>query len=445
MGDVYSHAACTIAATAAKNGDQGLFFRRDPWLLRPRRLTATWDPETYQNDKEKLNYPPPGEYWCDHDNFWMTSVEYAPLNKRGWVFQERHLSQRIMHFAANQLFWECHQCKASENYPNSLPPWAFSLDFGSGRSDPTPLKTQVHRLRYRKRYNSIDPLDSFHSDAATNSTNLNYEELDELYNNWGQWREAYSRSAVTKDEDRLIAIQGIAQDVAQISDDQLVVGMWRNRILDDLCFRCILDIDDLSPAAPFRAQRLRAPTWSWASKNQRIVLSEASRLRYRCAHLATLISVDVATGKSGELRWANLQIKCNLVHAKGTWGTFSALETLTSKLGDQTVSCIKGLMLVRTGVYLPCDDEDVELDNMFVDKRDRCPDVYMLSIRRCPLENGEEGKEVLEEMVEVLLLAQRPVPEQSFERIGFFSMDGNGCRQLLAENEASESQIITLV
>jgi hypothetical protein len=446
MRTVYSHAACTIAATAAKNSDQGLFFRRDPWLVRPRHLTTTWDPTVHQNDEEQMKYPPAGEYWCDHDNFWMTSIEYAPLNKRGWVFQERHLSQRIMHFAANQLFWECYQCKASENYPNNLPSWAFSWHYGSERSDPTPLKTQIRRLRCRSRYNHTEPQDTCYVDSDLKSVEPTSEDLDDLYFEWGRWREEYSRSVVTKDEDRLVAMQGIAQDVAQLLGDQLVAGMWKNRILDELCFRAIQDSGNISSTKGIRPRKLQAPTWSWASTGQRIVLSEASRLRRQCIHLAQLSSLDVTTTEFGNPPSDILHIKCNLVRAVATWGVPSALEVeaLTGELGDQPVSYLIGFTFTQTCIHLPCDIEDVDLDDWFVDKKDRSTDVYMLAIRHCPQED-EENQVVYEEMVEVLLLARKLVPEPVFERIGFFGIGGNGCCQLLNEHKASESQIITLV
>lgn len=202
MKVVYTNAACTIAATAAGSSDEGLFFERDPWLLRSCRLTATWNPETYISDDFKL--PPAGEYWCDYHNLWMYCIEYAPLNKRGWVSRERHLPRRIMHFTSNQLFWECHECRASENYSTGLPAWLRST---LSDADPTQLKYKMHKLHQRMTFlRAKAPLEA--QERVLN------EELEDLYMSWVQWREGYSRSAVTKDTDKLIAIQGIAQDVS---------------------------------------------------------------------------------------------------------------------------------------------------------------------------------------------------------------------------------------
>jgi len=63
MRKVYSHASCTIAATAARDGDAGLFFNRNPGHLRPVRLKATWgSQEPIAPDQN----PPAGLYYCDH-------------------------------------------------------------------------------------------------------------------------------------------------------------------------------------------------------------------------------------------------------------------------------------------------------------------------------------------------------------------------------------------
>ncbi|KAF1955419.1 hypothetical protein CC80DRAFT_493300 [Byssothecium circinans] len=41
---------------------------------------------------------------------------------RPWVLQERLLCRRLLHFGAEQLYWECNSLKASETFPQGLPP-----------------------------------------------------------------------------------------------------------------------------------------------------------------------------------------------------------------------------------------------------------------------------------------------------------------------------------
>jgi hypothetical protein len=48
-------------------------------------------------------------------------IEQVYLNRRGWVFQERLLSPRIIHFGQDLLHWECStQPFASERYPDGF-------------------------------------------------------------------------------------------------------------------------------------------------------------------------------------------------------------------------------------------------------------------------------------------------------------------------------------
>jgi hypothetical protein len=46
---------------------------------------------------------------------WEAFYNSNPLNKRGWTFQERELSPRILHFSADQLWWECRSIRAQED------------------------------------------------------------------------------------------------------------------------------------------------------------------------------------------------------------------------------------------------------------------------------------------------------------------------------------------
>ncbi|KAK8123117.1 hypothetical protein PG984_011787 [Apiospora sp. TS-2023a] len=91
MGDVYSSAYCTLAASSAESSTVGFLDRN-----RPRRETAT------------VNADGGGVlYICPAIDNFHKHVEASVLNSRGWVFQERALSRRILHFTSVQMYWEC--------------------------------------------------------------------------------------------------------------------------------------------------------------------------------------------------------------------------------------------------------------------------------------------------------------------------------------------------
>jgi Heterokaryon incompatibility protein (HET) len=96
MGDVYAHSFCNIAGTASQKVAQGLFVSRDPKALQLIEIKIA------KNSRANRGLPD-GSYYCLED-MWENEVVKAPLLKRGWVFQERYLSPRIVHFGARQLF-----------------------------------------------------------------------------------------------------------------------------------------------------------------------------------------------------------------------------------------------------------------------------------------------------------------------------------------------------
>jgi hypothetical protein len=110
MGRIYQHSYLTIAATAAANDEIGLFWKKKPGgfptapglcievtpreTLQARR--GSWDPRVDSVFARRV---------LTHDGFYGESTVDAgggpvPLITRGWVYQERALSPRLVHFCA---------------------------------------------------------------------------------------------------------------------------------------------------------------------------------------------------------------------------------------------------------------------------------------------------------------------------------------------------------
>lgn len=75
MAQIYSHSFCNIAASGAKDGNEGLFFERDPFPVKQIKVC--------QEDSV-------GTHIIITDYEYMSRVrDEAPLSRRGWVFQEK--------------------------------------------------------------------------------------------------------------------------------------------------------------------------------------------------------------------------------------------------------------------------------------------------------------------------------------------------------------------
>jgi hypothetical protein len=96
MGDIYKNAQCNIGATGGEDGTEGLFFDRE---------TSQFGRDTIQLKGRKHRRERFEFYVIDAEV--GNALDKEPLNLRGWVFQERWLAPRMIHFAKTPLSWEC--------------------------------------------------------------------------------------------------------------------------------------------------------------------------------------------------------------------------------------------------------------------------------------------------------------------------------------------------
>ena len=97
MADVYGSAHLTIAATSAESSTDG-------FLKRPQAMAASVpyliDTCTEPAGCLVIAYKREG----GHRGSWSSNIETARWNTRGWTFQERLLSKRVLHFTKTKLF-----------------------------------------------------------------------------------------------------------------------------------------------------------------------------------------------------------------------------------------------------------------------------------------------------------------------------------------------------
>ncbi|KAL5398993.1 hypothetical protein PMIN02_001068 [Paraphaeosphaeria minitans] len=220
MNRVYKHSVCNIAATTVSYRSPGLYKRRDPRMVTP-----------YKTRIQRSGHKRPYVYSLGGDTY-HRAVSRADINSRVWVFQERMLSPRTLHFST-QLFWECRMLHACETYPTGFPRVPTSAGFDS---DPPWSNCKL-----------------WMKDLQTDATST-----------WQSLVQTYCTSHFTQQRDRLAALAGLVQEIHTYTNDEYLAGLWKKELPHALCWMLYgtLQSSDIT-----RANEYRCPSWSWASLN----------------------------------------------------------------------------------------------------------------------------------------------------------------------------------
>jgi hypothetical protein len=168
MKQIYSKSYLTISATHASSGQDGCFI------------------ETHRVANVSKTQPT-----YDHRASSFTS-DYGrgcPLLLRGWANQERLLSNRVLHFAPDEMKWEC------------------QTDFWCE----CPGNRDVFRFR-NKQQSYLDHARS-----------------------WRGFVISYTACSITYDADKLTAFAGIAEYLSTANDGSLgtyYAGLWQTHLMD---------------------------------------------------------------------------------------------------------------------------------------------------------------------------------------------------------------------
>ncbi|CAH0056199.1 unnamed protein product [Clonostachys solani] len=239
MGEVYNNGVLNIMATACKNSHQGLYRERDPRELDHCSFKSSWT----GIEEKHLTI-------LDSD-LWEMLIKQAPLNERGWVLQERTLAPRTLHFAENQLAWECHTMEACEMYPDGLPGVLENLSSRVKLIDPDAYRQWLSTWR------KYDPTRHV------------------AYDVWARIVRLYSGTQLTKEADRLVAISGLAKRMRSILNDEYLAGLWARHLPYQLVWY-IPSIRNVGGKGD-RVENYRAPSWSWASMEGEVIMPMIAR------------------------------------------------------------------------------------------------------------------------------------------------------------------------
>lgn len=253
MADVFSNSFCNISADW---GDEthGLFFERSPPFETPYSLRMQLNlPEPRQGilpDPDILTPPSDGVprlFNIVRRDGWCEDFLEAPLNRRGWVLQERYLSPRVLHFSPKQISWECDHNLTWERIP---------LNF---RDSP----------RSNSYVNDLD----HHESIRSWTSRLKLDETEKAYL-WSKFVARYSACRFTYQSDKLVAIAGVAKRFCPSVEDQSVAGLWKKSLPEDLLWESHQEKNQ----SRYPATHYYTPTFSWTAVDGPVSFRSGPRL-----------------------------------------------------------------------------------------------------------------------------------------------------------------------
>lgn len=217
MSTIYQNAALTIAATKSCDSHDELFAQTHV-LHSSTEVTKVGDCTIYL--RKYLDHP---TWPSSHIQSTKANV---PLLARAWVYQERLLSPRMVHYTANELVWECREellCECS----------TLSADKFFARPKVNHQELLIAQSVQRS----------------------------EVMRRWNFIVQEYSGLDLSFSEDTLPAISGIARQMHGSFKHLLgnyVAGLWSEATLESIAW----GISSKPRARPYPSV---APSWSWAS------------------------------------------------------------------------------------------------------------------------------------------------------------------------------------
>ncbi|CAH0057625.1 unnamed protein product [Clonostachys solani] len=239
MSDVYLNATINIAATAASDGREGLFNDRDSLKTAPFQVYVDWQGNWYGGPKR----PYRGWYYLALTQAFEIDVRSAPLNTRGWIY------------------WECMQLTSNEAFPEGFlqnDQWIASI---GPRTIWSSDKIQNICQKPAPTTKEVSQPGSIAGKLITRPGPESEEKRE--HDQWRRYVADYTKCALTKQTDKLIAIGGIASALAPWLKDENIAGCWRGSIFEDLLWKRAFRTDTLGSKS--LSLDYMAPSWSWAS------------------------------------------------------------------------------------------------------------------------------------------------------------------------------------
>ncbi|RDW68597.1 hypothetical protein BP5796_09254 [Coleophoma crateriformis] len=232
MASIYSNSFINIAATGASDSSSGCFWPRSIKHVSQSFYTTSFaistgcGPTVYVRPSfDSIHY----RYSAQSTNgAKLFDTETVPLLSRAWVFQERQLAPRTLHFHPSEMIMEC-------------------------------------RSKYFCECTGLDTVVSRSSRARKGSLDLKSLDYSGVLDHWLNVVEQFSKLRLTFESDRLLALLGVATVFQQRLSCGYVAGLWDVDITRGLLWNATRPRATQPPENTRWEHNPYAPTWSWAS------------------------------------------------------------------------------------------------------------------------------------------------------------------------------------
>jgi hypothetical protein len=247
----------------------------------------------------------------------------------------------------------------------------------------------------------------------------------------------YTRCGLSKENDKLVAMNGIRQLLTNMTGHMFICGLWRSRLIQELGWmRSHLRRDPSEVSRAFYPQKWRAPTWSWANTN---VEMHPGHLRHhldcpKLQHRVIVEGIDSDEFNSGQLKHAQLTLRGRLVRA--------------------TLAIRGPPFVIGSGVEFICDSASITAElrsevsfEFFLDDIAAEPhyreEMVCLAMWACDCKEMSGDDETIR-ILQALVLRPHRSEEGHYERVGIVYMR-NSSYDFYLENESKDEHSLVLV
>jgi hypothetical protein len=279
MGYIFKNSSLTIAAETSRDCREGVFASSNRlWLNLEDSFALPCHSSTHQIQgrvSPKLDSEAP-----KRRDF---------LGSRAWTLQEDILSPRTIIWTSRGLKWQCR-----------------SADYGEGIQLEGSLKISKYYNWMHNNWKSIClPRQDFSKYGSSGSaSNRSTSQAMEI---WYSILQNFVRRNITNHADRLLALSGVARDIARLTAYGYFAGLWGEDLCAGLLWSTNGNAETLKDASE--------PSWSWASIELRFNNSELQFTPRRYPLLTIWTSVlginipDLHNDPFGQVKNARLHLR----------------------------------------------------------------------------------------------------------------------------------------